>query len=106
MRENMLKINIKLTAWLNESNRHLTCVKQNGFIAALTARGVLSCIFLFMLTIGTFGNEGDKNSADMSLRGSGRVNPSTLGMELNISLGSYGGRGINVPINLNYSSKL
>ena len=42
----------------------------------------------------------------MNLRGSGRVNPSTLGMEIDIPLGGYSGRGISIPINLSYSSKL
>ena len=46
------------------------------------------------------------NQADQVLKGSGRVNPSTLGMEMNIPLGSYAGRGLGVPINLSYSSKL
>lgn len=52
------------------------------------------------------GQEHTENKADQILRGSGRVNPSTLGMEIDIPLGSYPGRGINVPISLSYSSKL
>ncbi len=47
-----------------------------------------------------------ENSADQALQSSGRVNPSTLGMEIDIPLGNYPGRGINVPISLSYSSKV
>ncbi|MEZ5425871.1 MAG: RHS repeat-associated core domain-containing protein [Pyrinomonadaceae bacterium] len=47
--------------------------------------------------------EGNK---DQVLRGNGRVNPSTLGMELDISLGNYPGRGIDVPVTISYSSKV
>jgi hypothetical protein len=48
-----------------------------------------------------------KNSADKNLRGSARVNPSTLAMELSIPLASYPGRnGNNMPVTLNYSSKV
>jgi RHS repeat-associated protein len=52
-----------------------------------------------------FGQQST-NNADQSLRGSGRVNPSTLAMEFELPLGSYPGRGINIPISLSYSSKL
>jgi RHS repeat-associated protein len=47
-----------------------------------------------------------KNNSDQTLRGSGRVNATTLAMEIDIPLGNYQGRGINIPINLSYSSKL
>lgn len=47
-----------------------------------------------------------ENKADQALRGSGRVNSSTLGMEISIPLASFPGRGINVPISLSYSSKV
>lgn len=55
----------------------------------------------------TFGfSQENTSGADQTLRGSGRVNPSTLGMEFDLPLGSYPGRGINVPISLSYSSKV
>lgn len=45
--------------------------------------------------------------ADQTLRSNGRVNPSTLGLEMSIPLASYPGRaGMNVPIGLQYSSKV
>jgi RHS repeat-associated protein len=47
-----------------------------------------------------------ENKADLVLRGSGRVNPSSLGMEFDLPLNSYTGRGISVPVGLSYSSKL
>ncbi|HMX24700.1 MAG TPA: DUF2380 domain-containing protein [Blastocatellia bacterium] len=47
-----------------------------------------------------------QNTADASLRGSLQVDPSTLGMSLQIPLGEYKGRGgLNVPITLSYGSK-
>jgi hypothetical protein len=67
-----------------------------------------SWLLILLLFISAFGQsvQHTENKADQALRGSGRVNPSTLGMEIDIPLGSYPGRGINVPISLSYSSKL
>ncbi|HVE56684.1 MAG TPA: RHS repeat-associated core domain-containing protein [Pyrinomonadaceae bacterium] len=62
-------------------------------------------IILGIMTV-VFGQRHTENKADQVLRGSGRVNASTLGMEMEIPLGAYSGRGINVPVNLSYSSKL
>lgn len=62
-------------------------------------------IALIFLT-NVFGQTGNENSADRVLRGSGRVNASSLGMEFDLPLGNYPGRGINVPISLSYSSKV
>src|SRR5205085_6189971 len=48
-----------------------------------------------------------EGTADASLRGSAQVDPSTLGMTLQIPLGGYAGRaGLNTPVTLSYSSKL
>ncbi len=52
------------------------------------------------------GGDHTENSDDQTLKSSGRVNPSTLGMELSIPLGSYPGRGVNVPVSISYSSKV
>ncbi|MDQ3748275.1 MAG: hypothetical protein M3367_04540 [Acidobacteriota bacterium] len=46
------------------------------------------------------------NNADQTLRSSGRVNPSSFGLEMDIPLGAYPGRGINVPVSISYSSKV
>lgn len=73
---------------------------------------IKSFIIAMILTVGTFTsltsgqNSDNKNGADTALRGSGRINPSTLAMEIDIPLGEYPGRGLNVPISLNYSSKV
>jgi RHS repeat-associated protein len=63
------------------------------------------CSILFSTTI-AFGQQSTKNSPDQMLRSNGRVNPSSLGMEMSIPLGSYPARGINLPLSLSYSSKL
>lgn len=48
-----------------------------------------------------------ENTVDSSMRGSLQVDPSTLGMTLEIPLGEYPGRnGLSVPIALSYGSKL
>ena len=68
-----------------------------------------SCpIFIALLLIATtvFAQQNTANKADNTLRGSGRVNPSTLAMEFDLPLASYPGRGINVPVSISYSSKL
>jgi len=46
-------------------------------------------------------------AVDMGIRSTRRVNPTTLGLEFEIPLGRYKGRnGLDVPVNLSYSSKL
>jgi RHS repeat-associated protein len=71
---------------------------------------IAKLIGIGLLVIGMFGSvlgqQHTENKADQTLRGSGRVNPSTLGMEFDLPLGSYSGRGINIPIGLSYSSKV
>jgi RHS repeat-associated protein len=47
-----------------------------------------------------------ENSVDSSLRSSENVDPSTLNMRFSISLGEYPGRGADIPISLDYSSKV
>ena len=47
-----------------------------------------------------------KNSADETLRSTGRVNPASLAMEMDVPVGQYPGRGINLPLGLSYSSKV
>ncbi|HEY8559355.1 MAG TPA: RHS repeat-associated core domain-containing protein [Pyrinomonadaceae bacterium] len=68
---------------------------------------IISAVWLLViLTVVSAQQQHTDNNADQVLRGSGRVNASTLGMELQIPLGAYPGRGINVPVTLNYSSKV
>ncbi len=72
-------------------------MKKRLLSSALIITGIFSAAF--------GQNKGNEASADRTLRGSGRVNASTLGMEFDLPLGAYPGRGINVPISLSYSSK-
>ena len=69
---------------------------------------IVSTVLILGIFTSVFGQNAQhtENKADQTLRGSGRVNPSSLGLEVDIPLGSYPGRGINVPIGLSYSSKL
>jgi RHS repeat-associated protein len=68
---------------------------------------IITALFILGISTLVFGQaQHTENKADQTLRGSGRVNPSTLGMEFEVPLGNYAGRGINVPIGLSYSSKV
>ena len=74
-------------------------------------RSATRIIFAFIILLATttlFGQDPPqytKNTADQTLRSNGRVNPSTLGLEIDIPLGGYPGRGISLPLSLSYSSK-
>lgn len=46
------------------------------------------------------------NTVDQTMRGSLNVDPSTLGMSFSLGLGNYPGRGVGMPVTLNYSSKV
>src|SRR2546423_805121 len=51
--------------------------------------------------------EFNNKAVDFGDRGDSKVNPSTLGMEIQVPLGNYPGRaGVSLPVTLNYSSKL
>jgi len=67
-------------------------------------KNIIAILIGLLLISTTFGQQ--ENNKDQALRGSGRVNPSTLAMEFDLPLGNYQGRGINVPISLSYSSKV
>ena len=73
-----------------------------------TRRIALSFIVLSLLCAISYGQRTayTQNTADLTLRSTGRVNPSTLGMEMQIPLSGYPGRGGGTSINLSYSSKL
>lgn len=51
-------------------------------------------------------DKGNEASVDRNQRGGARINPATLGLEFEITLANYPGRGIEVPVTLSYSSKL
>ncbi|HMS10284.1 MAG TPA: hypothetical protein PKE66_12410, partial [Pyrinomonadaceae bacterium] len=67
---------------------------------------IFGALLGILAATGGLAQEHTENKSDQVLRGSGRVNPSTLGMEISVPLANYPGRGINVPISLNYSSKV
>ena len=96
-RENKMKIskNIKLTP------KHANL--SSGILR-------MSWMILLMLTVAfsAFAQEGfySNNKADQTLRSNGRINPSTLGLEISVPLANYPGRAGSVPISLSYSSKV
>lgn len=47
-----------------------------------------------------------KGATDSALRGSLEVDPSTLGLSLQVPLAEYPGRGVSLPVSLRFSSKL
>jgi hypothetical protein len=63
-------------------------------------------INILSLAISSYAQNHTENKADQVLRGSGRVNASSLGMEFEVPLGGYQGRGITIPVSLSYSSKV
>ena len=83
---------------------------NNGVTKFLRAKTRM--IFIVLIALSFVGGataqvaQHTDNSADQSLKSSGRVNPSSLGLEMSIPLGAYPGRGINVPVSINYSSKV
>jgi YD repeat-containing protein len=100
-----------------ENNLTATFDGQTSEIAVMNAQSrknvlrrvnyPLSLIVLLLFLTNAFGQQtGNENSADRVLRGSGRVNASSLGMEFDLPLGGYPGRGIDVPVSLSYSSKV
>lgn len=99
---------------LTAENRQNTGTINNNFKSSKKFSSIKTALFilicLLMLT-NAFGQTGlikqyTGNTADQNLHGSGRINLSTLGMEFDLSLGGYAGRGVNIPINLSYSSKV
>jgi RHS repeat-associated protein len=65
------------------------------------------CLVLFLFSTALAQSaQNTKNTADQTLRSNGRVNPASLGMEMDIPLGAYPARGINLPLGISYSSKL
>ncbi len=90
-----------------ESNNEIKRKNTTNGFRRIALKFSISLILALVISSSsaTFAQEND-NTADRALKGSGRVNPSTLAMEISIPLGSYPGRGINVPISLSYSSKV
>ena len=53
----------------------------------------------------TFTCDQYESNIDQMTRG-GNVDPSALNMSFNVNLGNYPGRGLSLPVSLNYSAKL
>jgi len=64
------------------------------------------CVSLSAVNVYSQPAQDFGNTKDQELKGSGRVNPSTLAMEFSLPMGNYPGRGINMPISISYSSKV
>ncbi len=68
---------------------------------------ILIIIWTFALEINGQETKNTEHNADKNLKGSTRINPSTLAMEFSLSFGGYSGRaGNSTPIVLSYSSKV
>ena len=66
----------------------------------------LLCLFGALSSAQAQTVQNTQNTADASLRGGLQVDPSTLGMSLQIPLGGYPGRGgLSTPMTLSYGSK-
>jgi len=63
-------------------------------------------LLLAVLATAIPAQQHTENKADQTLRGPARINPATLGVELEIPLANYSGRGIDVPVSISYSSKV
>ena len=84
-------------------------LEKRGRSSTKTKAIIILFLCLFLLASSLFGQKDstNENSSDRNLRGSSRINPSTLAMEISIPLGVYPGRnGNSIPIAVNYSSKV
>jgi len=79
----------------NQYSRRLTV----GFIAAFFA-------FAFTISGSAQTIRPPKDILDSSLRSNFNVDPATLNMSFGIKLGEFPGRGTNIPVSLDYSSKV
>lgn len=80
---------------------------QAGRRRVLAMALLLGCALLWALAAHAQNIQHTENKADQALKSGLSVNPSSLGMNITIPLGSYPGRaGVNVPVNVTYSSKV
>ena len=86
-------------------NNEKTNTATNSKKRRLIFKVILVILALVVSGFGQVQSYSD-NTSDQTLRSNGRVNPSTLGLEIQVPLASYPGRGGSVPISLSYSSKL
>src|SRR4051812_42284881 len=84
-------------------------VSNYGALSGLRMIRIAILIGLSLLTLPAAAQniQYTQNTVDSSLRGEGRVDPSTQGMSIQIPLRAYPGRaGASLPITLHYSSKV
>jgi len=85
-------------------------VFQSGMAAKFGNRLVVAGLLLFLTAFSadvfTQTIRNPESSIDLRQRGSLTVDPVTHALQFSISLGEYAGRGGNLPIVLNYSSKV
>lgn len=80
---------------------------HHGKLACRLVMFVCWCVVLGGVAALAQNVEHAQNAVDYRLRTSAGVDSATLGMQLQIPLGNYGGRGgVDMPITLYYSSKL
>ena len=71
---------------------------------ALMLLAIIACAML-SAEVRAQNFQNTENTADSSLRSGLQVDPSTLGLSLQIPLRSYPGRGPNLPVTISYASK-
>jgi RHS repeat-associated protein len=95
------RVNVAAVSVFNHCRRTYQTAKALPFALA-----ALLCLFVALSSAQAQTVQNTQNTADASLRGGLQVDPSTLGMTLQIPLGAYPGRGgLNIPITLSYGSK-
>jgi len=69
---------------------------------------ILLVLWLFSVWPASIASQDlvSQNGPDAALRSVARVDPATLGMNLEVPIGSFPGRGISLPLTLFYSSKV
>lgn len=88
---------------INEIRIMATCLKLVFVFGLMLCTGLT----VSSQTVTSPQNKNSDNTVDQKMKGSSRVNPSTLAMELNIPLMNYPGRGGNsMPFGFSYSSKV
>ncbi len=65
-------------------------------------------VLLVTLSVAAFAQtlRYTENSIDQTMRSNLNVDPSTLNMSFSVTLGGYPGRGVSLPVTMNYSSKV
>src|SRR3712207_2375287 len=85
------------------TRRHASSLMRFTLHAAL----ILACLLAGARSSSAQKVEDTKNTPDAGLRGEMRVDPTTLALSFQLSLGNYPGRaGNSLPVTISYSSKV